>query len=277
MIIDFHTHIFSPDVVRNREKYVNLDPLFAQLYANPKAALATADDLIGVMNAQGIGISVVQNIAWSDAGLCRASNDYIMESTVRFPQRLIGFGMVALDSEDSALAEVERCTRGGLRGIGEVRPELRLLQDLDLIRPVIESVIKHGLILLTHSSEPVGHSYAGKGEITPRYLYPLINAFPDLKLVCAHWGGGLPFYTLMPEVKKAMNQVYFDSAASPYLYSAGIYGQVAILAGEDRILFGSDYPLLQPRRLLAQIEELALPPETKHKLLGNNAARLLGI
>jgi uncharacterized protein len=277
MIIDFHTHIFAPEVVKEREQYLKYDSLFSQLYSNPKAKLSTAEDLIRVMDDQAIDISIVQNIAWSTAGLCRQTNDYILESVARYPQRLIGFGMVVLDSPLSALKEIERCARSGMRGIGEIRPDRRLLDDPALMQPVINSIMEHNLILLTHSSEPVGHSYDGKGDITPQRLYPLISAFPGLKLVCAHWGGGLPFYALMPEVKKALGQVYFDSAASPYLYSPPIYRQTAETAGEDKILFGSDYPLLQPKRLLAEIGALDLPPEVKQKILSGNARKLLGI
>jgi uncharacterized protein len=277
MIIDFHTHIFSHEIIRNRELYLKKDPLFALLYSDPRAKLAAAEDLIGAMDDQGIDIAVAQNIAWSTPELCKQANDYIMESISRFPQRLIGFGMVMLDSPESALPEIERLAKNGIRGIGEIRPGRQFPAGLFEIRPVIEGLVEHNLILATHSSEPVGHGYAGKGDITPQSLYPLIEAYPALKIVCAHWGGGLPFYALMPEVKRAMAQVYFDSAASPYLYDPQVYRQTISLAGEDKVLFGSDYPLLKPKRLLAEIEGLGLPAEIKNKLLYDNARKLLGL
>jgi hypothetical protein len=151
------------------------------------------------------------------------------------------------------------------------------LNDKEVMEPFIEVVTKHNLILLTHASEPVGHEYPGKGGITPDILYPLITSFPDLTIVCAHWGGGLPFYALMPEVKKAMSNVFFDTAASPFLYSPQIYNQVIQIVGADKILFGSDYPLLAPSRLLKEIKSLDLPSETEHLILSGNAQRLLGI
>jgi uncharacterized protein len=277
MIIDFHTHIFSPQIVREREEYLKRDPLFSLLYSSPKAKLSTAEDLIRTMDEQGIDLSVVQNIAWSDPGLCRQTNDYIMESVSRYPARLSGFGMVVFDSTQTALKEIERCAQGGMRGIGELRLVSQLLANPASIQPVIQSIMEHDLILLIHSSEPLGHIYAGKGDITPQYLYSFISAFPGLKMVCAHWGGGLPFYTLMPEVKKALEHVYFDSAASPFLYNPEIYRYTASLAGEDKVLFGTDYPVLQPKRLLGEIETLGLPAELKQKILSGNARRLLGI
>jgi uncharacterized protein len=275
MIIDFHTHIFSPEIIRNRQRYVEKDPLFASFYSDPRARLATAEDLINIMDEQEIDVAVIQNIAWSSPEMCRQTNDYILESVHRFPQRLIGFGMILLDSPSTALPEIERCVQGGMKGIGEIRSAAHLLTDPLKIQPVINSLIEHNLILSTHSSEPVGHIYPGKGDITPQCLYPFISAYPGLTLVCAHWGGGLPFYCLMPEVKRALGRVYFDSAASPFLYSPQIYRQTSSLAGDDRVLFGTDYPLLQPKRLLAEIENLDLTAEVKRKILYENAAGIL--
>ena len=105
-----------------------------------------------------------------------------------------------------------------MKGIGELRPDMQLFDFRDdiVMEPIIEVMRKHKLILVTHVSEPVGHDYPGKGTITPDILYPFFAAFPDLTVVCAHWGGGLPFYALMPEVKKAMSNVFFDTAASPF-------------------------------------------------------------
>ena len=173
----------------------------------------------------------------------------------------------------AAVAEIERCAQAGLKGVGEMRPDMQLfdLSDEMVIDPFVEALNHHRLILLTHASEPVGHKYQGKGGITPDILYPFIAAHPQLTIVCAHWGGGLPFYNLMPEVKEAMKNVYFDTAASPFLYSPDVYNQVIQLVGADKVLFGSDYPLLPPRRLLEEIEALDLNQETKELMLSGNA------
>ena len=63
MIIDFHTHIFPPQIKNNRDQYVKDDPLFNALYSNPKAKLVTADDLIAGMDEHNIDISIALNIA----------------------------------------------------------------------------------------------------------------------------------------------------------------------------------------------------------------------
>ncbi len=279
MIIDFHTHVFSPQIKKKRSKYIDSDSCFAILYSKKEAKLATADELIADMDKNKVDISVITNIGWTTHELCVETNDYILESVARYPQRLIGFCTVQPNSYEAAIAEIERCATGGIRGVGEMRPDMQLfdLKDEQVMEPFIEVIRKYKLILLTHASEPVGHEYPGKGGVTPDILYPFITSFSDLTIVCAHWGGGLPFYALMPEVKQALHNVYFDTAASPFLYSPQVYNQVIQLVGGDKILFGSDYPLLTQNRLLSEINSLDLPEETRNLILSGNAQRLLGI
>jgi predicted TIM-barrel fold metal-dependent hydrolase len=277
MIIDFHTHIFSPGIIQRRSDLLQHEPIFGTLYANPKAKMSSTSDLITSMDENNIDISVMQNVQWSSATLCKESNDYIIESAASFPKRLFGFGMIKLDEPETAIPEIERCVANGIKGVGEIRLSTESLNDLEILRPAIEIIIEKGLILLIHASEPVGHVYPGKGDTAPGSLYLLIEAFPDLKLVCAHWGGGLPFYALMPEVNQALKNVYFDSAASPFLYEPRIYLNVVNLAGADKILFGSDYPLLKLSRLIQEIEAADLTIETKNQILAGNAKKLLDI
>ncbi len=279
MIIDFHTHVFPPDIKKKRNKYIERDPCFALLYSSKDAKIATADELIASMDEAGVDISVILNIGWTTHELCVETNDYIIESISRYPQRLVGFCAIQPQSPEAAVAEIERCAKAGIRGVGEMRPDMQPfdLGDELVMEPLVEVLRKHKLILLTHASEPVGHDYPGKGVITPDILYPFIASFPDLTIVCAHWGGGLPFYALMPEVEKAMSNVFFDTAASPLLYTPQVYNQVIQLVGGDKILFGSDYPLLAQSRLLEEIRALDLPQETKSLILSGNAQRLLGI
>jgi len=264
---------------KNRNKYIDSDPCFAILYSEKNTKLATADELIDSMDKAGVDISVIVNIGWTTHELCVETNDYILESVARYPQRLIGFCAVQPNSYEAAIAEIERCAKGGIRGVGEIRPDMQLfdIRDEEVMEPLVKVLTKHRLILLTHASEPVGHEYPGKGSITPDVLYPFITSFPDLTIVCAHWGGGLPFYALMPEVKKAMSNVFFDTAASPFLYAPQVYTQVVQLIGADKILFGSDYPLLTQAQVLGEIRSLDLPEETKNLILSSNAQRLLGI
>ena len=239
--------------------------------------MATAEELIASMDEASIDLSVVLNIGWVSQELCVKTNDYILDSVSRYPKRLVGFCAIQPRAGDAAIAEIERCAKGGAKGIGELRSDVQGfdLADKTTMKPLVDAVLKHDLIFLTHSSEPVGHEYFGKGSITPNILYSFITAFPDLKLVCAHWGGGLPFYALMPEVAEALNNVFFDTAATVFLYKPEIFRQMSHIIGSDRILFGTDYPLMHQNRVLAQVQSARLPEEDKARILGANAQKLL--
>jgi predicted TIM-barrel fold metal-dependent hydrolase len=279
MIIDFHTHVVPPGIKERRDKYLGRDACFSMLYAEPKAKLITAEELITAMDEYEIDKSVILNLGWTSHELCVETNDYILESIHRFPKRLIGFCTVQPLVGDKAIKELQRCAQNGAKGVGEMRPDVQGydFNDSSLVKPVIQAVIEQDLIFMTHASEPVGHQYFGKGKITPEIIYPLILSFPGLKLVCAHWGGGLPFYALMPEVKEAFSNVYFDTAATPFLYKPQIFKHVVDIVGSDKILFGSDYPLLSPKRIIDQLESVELSPEDRDKILGGNARKLLAI
>ena len=84
------------------------------------------------------------------------------------------------------------------------------------------------------------------------------------------------FFGLMKkEVKQSLKNVYFDTAASPYLYDAQIYQIAAKIIGVDKILFGSDYPLLPPTRYLSEMAEAGLTQRQLAKISGENARQLL--
>jgi predicted TIM-barrel fold metal-dependent hydrolase len=279
MIIDFHTHALPPQIKANRGRYVERDVAFAEIYSSEKATIATAEDLIASMDREGIDISVIVNYGWSSHELCVETNNYIMESITRYPKRLVGFGAVASYHGDKSLAEIERCVKGGIKGVGELRPDVQSHETITpkMLEPFSQLLAKHNLILLTHASDPVGHQYRGKGTATPERLEHFIANFSGVPVVCAHWGGGLPFYTLMPEVRQALENVYFDTAISPFLYRPEIYRYVRDLVGADRILFGSDYPVITPSRLLREMDTVELSDEDREMILSGNARRLLNI
>ena len=262
-----------------RESLCQRDPHFAMLYTGTKARMATTDELIASMDKAEVAHSVVLGFCWRSRELCYEHNSYILESIARFPKRLTGFCIVPVHPVEPAIEEIERCARSGARGIGELRPDMPIFDFTveQVAATFVAALQKNKLILLTHVSEPVGHQYPGKGAVTPDKLYRFIILYPKLTIVCSHWGGGLPFYALMPEVKKALENVYFDTAASPFLYKPQIYRQVADIVGADKILFGTDYPLMPQSRVLKEIQSLSLPEDTRNLILSGNAQRILDI
>jgi predicted TIM-barrel fold metal-dependent hydrolase len=208
--------------------------------------------------------------------LCRQDNDYVIESVARFPQRLIGFAIVNPDAGDEAIQEIERCAAAGLCGIGELMPDGQgyRLDDQQVMAPIVEVARAHDMLLLTHCSEPVGHLYPGKGTVTPDEVIRFARLFPEATLVCAHWGGGAIFYELMPEVSQVMRNVYYDTAASLYLYQDDIFALAARWA-PGKVLFATDYPLITPQRFIKHMRAVRMPTATLRRMLGGNAWRVL--
>jgi predicted TIM-barrel fold metal-dependent hydrolase len=225
LIIDFHTHITAPEIIARRDDYLVRDVWFRELYANPNARLSSAEDLIAAMDRDAVQQAVVFGFGWRDMDLCRRDNDYVIEAVARYPDRLIGFATVNPGTGAEAVGEIERCAAAGLCGVGELMPDGQgyRLDDEKVMAPIVEVAMAHGLVLLTHCSEPVGRLYPGKGTVTPDEVIRFARLFPDVTLVCAHWGGGTIFYELMPDVARVMCNVYYDTAASLYLYQDDIF------------------------------------------------------
>jgi predicted TIM-barrel fold metal-dependent hydrolase len=277
MIVDFHTHVFPPEIIARRGEFTGRDPWLAELYGNPKAKMATIDDLLASMDLNGVDSAVVCAFGWRDSGLAAECNSYVIQAMRDHPGRLIGLAAVQPQAGRQALAELERCAQAGMPGFGELMPHGQgyRLSDTKTLTPLVEVALQRGMFALTHASEPVGHLYQGKGDVTPVELQAFIRAFPDLRVVAAHWGGGFPFYELMPEVRLEASNVWYDSAASPFLYRSEIFPLVARIAGARKILWGSDYPLLSQARMLAYTLSSGLSEDELQLALGGNASRFL--
>jgi predicted TIM-barrel fold metal-dependent hydrolase len=145
------------------------------------------------------------------------------------------------------------------------------------MQPLVSCIAGLGMVLSLHVSEPVGHVYPGKGNDTPGAAYKFIVASGELKVILAHLGGGLPFYELMPEVRQALSNAWYDTAAVPFLYRPEVYGAVATMSGAQRILFGSDWPLLDTRRAIEHIRQAGLVQTEVDAMLSGNARRLFNL
>jgi hypothetical protein len=206
-------------------------------------------------------------------------NDYIIAMVEKYPDRLIGLGCINPASKDAG-DEAHRCLETGLRGIGELAFYQSGLDAkvFESLAPIMQLCLERELPVLIHTNEPVGHIYPGKTPMTLTQIYQFIKRFQKNTIVLAHWGGGLFFFHLLKkEVKEYLKNIYFDTAASPFLYDPEIYPIAVQLVGSDKILFGSDYPLLPPQRYFKEMAEAGLPDTQIKKICGMNAARLLGL
>lgn len=277
IIIDAHTHIFPENIRKDRRPFCQRDIGFQTLYENPKARLAGFEDLIASMDHNRIEWSIICGFPWGDPGLCREANDYLFWAKGQAPGRIIAFPSLPRSSRRSMEREFSRCLAQGCNGIGELGfyPDGISEKEGERLACVLEPLSQLGIPILLHVNEPVGHSYAGKicGDL--RWVYELLLRLPRQRIILAHWGGGFFFYELMPEVAEAARNVLYDTAASPYLYDPAIYSLALNIVGAERILFGSDYPLLSPRRYFSQWEKIRLPRKARVDIRGGNAYRLL--
>lgn len=279
MVIDFHTHIFPASICAEREVCCRTEPAFDLLYGAPAARLVGPAELLAAMDADGVDRAVVFGFPWRQPERFRSHNDFVLESVRAHPDRLIGFGCFDPLAAGAA-EEAERCLDGGLSGIGELAFYGSGIDDagLDALAPIMDVCRRRNRPVLLHTNEPVGHAYPGKSPNTLAQLYRLVERFRDNTLVLAHWGGGLFFYHLLrKEVKDRLRNVYFDTAASPFLYDPAVYAIAAQVIGPDKILFGSDYPLIPPRRYFKDMESSGLDAAPRRKICGENARRLLGL
>lgn len=252
MIVDIHTHLFPPRFIAERVRLAASDEAFGEMYANPKARMATAEDLLASMERAGVDISVACGFWWRDPALAAEHAAYLVEVARASGGRILAFVPTGDPVEGAA-------------GIGEVRERTP------------EGVPTSPLPVLVHSSEETGHAYPGKvGGLTPGALGRLIEGRPEARVIAAHWGGGFPFAALMPEVRATIaGRVLFDTAASAYLYAPDVFRRVIDLAGLDAVAWGSDFPL-RTQEVDRAYAEAALPDEAERAaVLGENAARFL--
>lgn len=279
MRIDVHTHIFPPEIVGDRDPFFHNEPDFKLLYQSPKARLVTAEALLDAMDQDGVNRAVVFGFPWQTPQWASRHNDYVLEAASKHSPRLIPLACFN-PLEKNARKEAERCLRNGARGLGELaiydscdeKAALQSFQDL------IDCLRSLGGVLLVHANEPVGHLYRGKAPLGLGFYYELARLATGIPLILAHWGGGLGFYKLLKkEAPEVLREVYYDTAASPFLYRPEIYTQMAAIVGREKVLFGSDYPLLPPKRYFQEMEAAGLTDEEKEAIEGGNAMRLFNL
>ena len=291
MIIDTHVHIY-PEGVKNDPfnwGISMMEPHWAHTVAPPgqKSIQGWADiqQLLRDMDAANIEKAVLLGWYWQQQATCELHNDAHLQWIRQFPERLLGFAVANPVAGQAALDNLKACLDAGLCGLGEFLPQI---QGYTLRHPnfqkIVELAIEYAVPINLHVTEPVGHDYPGR-VTTPLDDYVwLAEQYPECTFIFAHWGGLLPFYEMNRKVKKSLHNVYYDTAASPLLYAKTIYRRVIDTIGAERILFGSDYPLLlKPQKsqtpsmtpILEEIDATEINDKEKNMILFQNAQKAL--
>jgi len=279
MIIDTHTHIFLEHVKQDRSRFFDNEPEFKLLYNSPKAAICNIVELLQSMDKYQVDISIICGFPWRSPEFTKQNNDIIIESVQKYPDRIKG--LACFDALWTGAAnETRRCIDAGLSGAGELAFYLSGINKAALtsLEPVMTVLRENGnLPCMIHTNEPVGHEYPGKTPVTLEQIYTLAKTFPANKIILAHWGGGIFFYNIMKkETKNILKNIWYDTAASPFLYDSQIY-DLAVAAGAiEKVLLGTDFPLLTPGRYFADIDNSNISSLQKKQILGKNASLLYG-
>ncbi len=293
-IIDSHVHCYPSEIIADPRGWAATmgEDHWAELHAPPSGkgsivGWADVSDLLADMDKAGVERAILLGWYWENQKTCDRQNRWHVDWVREHPDRFIGFAAVQPMAEDRAFESVRRAIDQGLSGIGEMLPPAQGFSHTNSTwLQILEWAQEEKLPITIHVTEAVGHDYPGKVE-TPLAEYQwLAQQFPDLNILLAHWGGGLPFYELNAVCRSDFKNFFYDTAASPLLYDKKVFRVVSDMVGADKVLFGSDYPLrLFPKvdkkpgfeRFLEQIDNAGLTEVEKEKILGGNARKLFGL
>jgi predicted TIM-barrel fold metal-dependent hydrolase len=254
-------------------------PMFDSLrrWTRADGGLAARDWPVGLtlqaMDEGGVSRSLI--CAWVGPRGELISNDEVAGFVGEAPDRLVGIGSVDISRPRSAVRELRRCVQQlGFKGL-RVLPWLWELPPTDRrFYPVLSECCELGIPYCTQ----VGHT----GPLMPSevgrpipYIDQLAIDFPELVIVCGHIG--YPWTEEMIAVATKHPNVYIDTSA----YTARRYPAelVAYLKahGRGKVLFGSNWPMIPPRKALDGLEELGLDEQTREAFLSGNASRAYGL
>lgn len=274
MIVDFHVHppthqfvtclgeLFEPTVKYFRSNFKILDyKSFAEDLKNEGVTKAVLLPLVSNLNKGG-----------------RIENEHIKEICNTDPDLFYGFA--SFDLNKDYISELNYAIKKlGLKGI-KIHPQLQCIRPDDpKLRPVYEFADKYELPIVLHTGiTGIGANVKGGGGLKldygrPIYVDNIASEFPNATFILAHFGW--PWYEEALAVSYHKANVYIDiSGWSPKYIPAIVIKYMDSLL-QDRVLFGSDYPMIKPSRIINVLKQLNLKDQTIRKVLFENASKIL--
>jgi uncharacterized protein len=249
------------------------DPMFDSLRRWTRTAVPTQElpvsTTLAQMDAASVNLALIS--AWHAPRRPLISNDEVAGFVAQAPQRLVGVGSVDITRPMDAVREVRRCVNQlGFKAI-RVLPWLFELPPTDRrYYPVYAACCDLGVPFCTQIGHtgPLMPSEVGR----PIYLDQVALDFPELIIVGGHIG--YPWTDEAVAIATKHENVYLDTSAYvPRRYPPAL---IEFLRGHGRrkVLWGSNYPMLDPAQALAGIDALALDDETRALFLAGNAQRV---
>ena len=220
--------------------------------------------------------------AESATGTKAVPNEEIAEAALRYPDAIIPFASIDPAKGKAGAKQVRRLVEEhGVRGF-KFHPNVQAFFPNDrMAYPLYEAIEECGAISVFHTGQTgIGAGAPGGGGIRLKYSNPMFVDdvavdFPGLKIILAH--PSFPWQDEALSVATHKPQVYIDlSGWSPKYFPPQLV-QYANSLLQDKVLFGTDYPLLTPERWLADFDKLPIKDSVRPKILKDNAARLLGL
>ena len=224
-----------------------------------------AERFLGAMDNAGIDVACLNCICFgnSDRG-----NDLVAEYVRKWPKRFVGVAFISATYPDEMVPELERCF-GALRmKFIKIYPHyVRVAHDDPLYFPIYEFANERGLAVMSHAR----HYFDPPSTSTYKRYEGLVKRFPRVKWVMAHAGGGKSKEAM--QAARDFSTIYVETCGS------GLSSiEFAVKEGRaDRVLFGTDMPLLDASQQLAKLAISRISDEEKKMVLGGNAIRLLGL
>ena len=220
--------------------------------------------MIRAMDLAGVDQACLFNIFFGEASRC---NDAVAEAVAQYPDRFLGFAFVTPHYPEEMVPELTRAfDQLGMKGLKIYPPYFP--------KPVTDAVWAPAFEFCQDRGIPViSHSWGGDEHCGPLLFAKLGQRYPHIHWVLGHAGGGPEGW---PEALEAARQV--PNLSLEICGSARNPGSIELLvegAGEDRVLFGSDNPLMDPCIQLGRVVTSRISETAKRKVLGENAARIL--
>jgi predicted TIM-barrel fold metal-dependent hydrolase len=253
----------------------------AEAYFRSPVVRRSLEELAGDYEALDVLAVLLAWDAETATGRPRVPNDLVANASRDHPKAFIGLGSVDPLKGERAIAELDRISELGLKGV-KLHPSLQAFApDDERYWPLYERCEELGLLALFHTgTSGIGAGQPGGQGIRLDYARPIrldavAASFPNLKVVAAHFG--YPWHAELLAMALHKTNIYIDISgwAPRYIPAEVIRDMKGRL--QNQFVFGSDYPFIQPQRCLDELATLEIPEAVLHKVLVANAKGLLGL
>ena len=280
--IDFHTHAEEPCGCHADDGYDDLQSAMARYFRAPWAHPPTIDQTAAHYRAQNIAAVIFPVDAERETGYRRYANEEVAEACARHSDILIPFASIDPARGRMGAREARRLIADhGIRGF-KFHPTMQGFYPNDhTAYPLYEAIAEAGLPALFHTGQTgVGAGMRGGNGMRLKYSNPMhlddvAVDFPDMPIVMAH--PSFPWQDEALAVATHKPNVWIDLSGWRPKYFPPILVRYADTLLRDRVLFGSDWPMIAPEGWLEEFEALPIKPENRPGILKGNAARLLGL